>query len=497
MRVVISDTVGGQVLRRLLPIAILVPMLAGWLCLEGERIALFDAGYGVALLTATSVVIFTVLIWVNASMLVRADERRNQAEAESHKSSEELDRFFNLSLDMLCIAGFDGYFERINPAWEATLGFTAEEMASRPFIEFIHPDDRETTNERYSIQIEQGKDIVEFENRYLCKNGSYRRLLWNAKTVTERELIYAVARDVTAAKLAEEALEQKAQELERSNAELEDFTNVVSHDLKEPLRGIEAFSGFLAEEYADRLDERGRNYLTVLQDSAVHMRDLIDDLLQLSRIGRTKPQYVAVAAASLVGEAVDAIQFSLKEKRVDLRIQEDLPTLVCDPVRIRQVFENLISNSIKYNDKPRPIIQIGCTEEPDAYRFSVRDNGPGIEPKYHAKVFRIFQRLVLREDHEGTGIGLTICKKIVEGHGGEICVESSGPGEGSTFVFSIPKSIEPSERAKERQNGQQTEASTHPSGGGQSARRRDHEEGTGEGPGEEPAHSGAGRSRGA
>jgi len=532
---------------------------------------------------------------------------------------DQFSRFFDLSLDMLCIAGLDGYFKMVNPAWEATLGFTVEEMVNRPFIDFIHPDDVEATNEMYATQIEQGKDVVQFETRYLCKDGSYKWLVWNAKTVTEEELIYAIARDITERKRAEEmlqrlaaivdssddaivgktldgqitswnrgaeqlygysveeavgrpisliippdrseempailgniargegvhhfesrrlrkdgqvldvsltvspvrdsrgritgastiarditerkraeeALAQKTLELEHSNAELEDFTHVVSHDLKEPLRGIEAFSGFLAEDYADKLDEDGRKYLTILQDSAVRMRDLIDDLLQLSKLGRIKPQYVASSLSSLLRGVAATMQFSLREKGVDLRVQKDLPTFVCDSVRIEQVFENLISNAVKYNDKPTPVVEVNCSEGPDEYIFSVSDNGPGIDPKYHEKIFRIFQRLVLREDHEGTGVGLTICKKIVEGHGGRIWVESDGSGHGSAFSFSIPKSIKPSERPKENQNGQRSEAGTHPSGGGQSARRGDHEEGAGQGPAEKPAHSGARRSGGA
>jgi PAS domain S-box-containing protein len=362
---------------------------------------------------------------------------------------EECERFFALSIDMLCIAGFDGYFELINPAWEQTLGFTIEEMLSRPFIDFIHPDDREPTNAAYAAQIAEGRDIVEFENRYRCKDGSYRWLLWNAKTVHEEERIYAVARDVTAAREAERSLAEKAVELERSNAELEDFTHVVSHDLKEPLRGIEAFSGFLAEDYADKLDEQGQRYLAVLQDSAVRMRDLIDDLLQLSRIGRTEPQYVIVPSTSLVDDVITAMRFSLDEKGVEVRVQPDLPTIVCDAVRIRQVFENLLSNAVKYNDKARPLVEIGYREGPGEHIFSVRDNGPVIDAKYHDKIFRIFQRLVPREGHEGTGVGLTICKKIVEGHGGQTWVESDGPGHGSTLLFSIPTALRPSRPAKE------------------------------------------------
>ncbi|MEX1194154.1 MAG: PAS domain S-box protein [Dehalococcoidia bacterium] len=122
----------------------------------------------------------------------------------SNATFENFKRFFDLSLDMLCIAGLDGYFKMVNPAWQATLGFTSEEMVSRPFTDFIHPDDVEATNETYATQVAQGKDVVEFENRYLCKDGSYKWLVWNAKTVTKEELIYAVAHDITERKRTED-----------------------------------------------------------------------------------------------------------------------------------------------------------------------------------------------------------------------------------------------------------------------------------------------------
>jgi light-regulated signal transduction histidine kinase (bacteriophytochrome) len=145
--------------------------------------------------------------------------------------------------------------------------------------------------------------------------------------------------------------------------------------------------------------------------------------------------------------------FALKEKGVELRLAGDLPAAVCDSVRIRQVFENLVSNAIKYNDNPQPVIDIGCREDDRAYTFYVRDNGSGIDPRYSEKVFRIFQRLVAREEHEGTGVGLTICKKIVEAHGGRIWVESEGKGKGSTFFFTISRALKPSAGAKEAANG--------------------------------------------
>jgi len=232
----------------------------------------------------------------------------------------------------------------------------------------------------------------------------------------------------------------QAAELSRSNAELEDFTYVVSHDLKEPLRGIEAFSTFLAEEYADKLDEQGQKYVRVLQDGAMRMNALIEDLLQLSRMGRTRKEYTTVTVESVLEEVRRDIEFALKQKKVDLRIQAGLPTITCQPAHLKQVFKNLISNAIKFNDKPQPVVEIACHEDDSVYTFSVRDNGIGIDEKYHERIFQIFQRLGRREDYEGTGVGLTICKKIVEAHGGKIWVESK-VGQGSTFLFTIPKDV--------------------------------------------------------
>jgi len=495
---------------------------------------------------------------------------------ERKRVEGERERFFTLSLDMLCIAGFDGYFKRLNPAWERTLGFRTEELLAKPYLDFVHVDDRAATISEAGKLSDEGVSSISFENRYLCKDGSYKWLQWNATPFADQELIYAVARDITESKradealrkyadeisdlynnapcgyhsvdkdgtfvrindtelnwlgysrdeivgkmkfsdiippetlaiwkerfgrfrehgwvrdlefelvrkdgttfpvllnataikdadnnfvasrstifditerkLAEDLLERRAQEVARSNAELEEFAYVVSHDLKEPLRAIEAFSTFLAEDYEDKLDEQGHRYVSILRDSAIRMRDLIEDLLDLSRLGRVRPQFLLVSAASLVEEVRDEMAFGLKEAQADLHIQPGLPTLTCDPIRIKQVFKNLISNAIKYNDKPHPVIEIGCHADDSSYAFFVRDNGPGIDPKYHEKIFRIFQRLVHREERDGTGIGLAICKKIVEGHGGKIWVESGEAKAGSTFLFNIPKALEPSKATKE------------------------------------------------
>jgi len=270
--------------------------------------------------------------------------------------------------------------------------------------------------------------------------------------------------DVTALELAREALARKAQELSRANAELEDFTYSVSHDLKEPLRAIEAFSAFLAEDYSDKLDEEGRRYISVVRENAVRMRDLIEDLLRLSRMGRVQHERTMVSAGALVEDVCRDLAFALEEKKVDLRVQPGLPAISCDEVHMKQVFKNLISNAIKFNDKPQPVVEVTCRDDNGAYTFSIRDNGIGIDQQYHDKIFKIFQRLNRREDYKDTGVGLTICKKVVEAHGGTIWVEGSSLGEGTTFSFAIPKQAVRTEEAGRKHDGEGPEAGQHPSG---------------------------------
>jgi signal transduction histidine kinase len=242
----------------------------------------------------------------------------------------------------------------------------------------------------------------------------------------------------------EERVEQRTQEvhehaaqLARSNAELEDFTYVVSHDLKEPLRGIEAFTGFLAEDYGDRLDDEGRRYLGVVRESSVRMKDLIEDLLELSRVGREQAHYEATDVGALVREALVDLRYAAAEKGVQVTEPATYPTLSCDRLRMKEVFKNLLSNAIKFSDKPRPNVEIKWESRGDEYWFCVADDGIGIDPQYHDKVFQIFQRIERREDYPGTGAGLTICKKIIESHGGRIGVESTR-GDGCRFWFTLP-----------------------------------------------------------
>ena len=325
-----------------------------------------------------------------------------------------------------------------------TFGWTRDEAVGRNLAELIIPEEhRAAHNEGLHRYVVTGKGPLLNKRLELDALNRTGHLFPVEMTVSpirlgRKHYFSAFVRDITERKRAEDAIARQTQEMTRINSELEDFTHSVSHDLKEPLRGIEAFAGFLAEDYGDKLDEQGQRYVGVLRESAVRMKDLIDDLLQLSRIGRTRYEFAPVPIFSLVEDVKLELSYAIQEKQADLRFDAALPIVRCDKVRMREVFKNLISNAIKYNDKPTPTIEIGCRSENGVFTFAVSDNGIGIAPEFHDKIFKIFQRLHHREEYEGTGVGLAICKKVVEGHGGRIWVESA-PAQGTTFLFTLPR----------------------------------------------------------
>jgi PAS domain S-box-containing protein len=231
---------------------------------------------------------------------------------------------------------------------------------------------------------------------------------------------------------------KKSIEIENRNKELDDFTYVVSHDLKEPLISIEGYSKIVIKDYKDKLDDEGREYLGSVIQSTNRMKHLIEDLLTLSRLGRMNEAQEAVSVSKVIEEILHDFQFTLKEKRVVVKVSEHMPSVQYSNTRLSMVFRNLISNAMKFNDKPNPTIAVDVRDEENEFVFSVMDNGIGIEPQYFERIFTIFQRLKRSEEYRGTGAGLTIAKKIVEREGGRIWVDSV-PGDGSTFYFTIRK----------------------------------------------------------
>ena len=253
------------------------------------------------------------------------------------------------------------------------------------------------------------------------------------KTVKQRTI--ELQREVEEHERAEAKLVKYMAELEHSNRELDEFAYIAAHDLKEPLRGIHNYASFLQEDYYARLDAEGRNYLERMQRLAERQTALIDRLLAYSRIGRTELAVELADVDNILGNVAEDLKPFLESQRVELRRANKLPKVVCNPLRVGEILQNLIVNGAKYNDKAEKWVEVGCDENGDIPVFYVRDNGIGIAPQHQENVFRIFKRLHEQSRYGGgTGAGLTIVKKIIERHGGRIWLESA-PGEGTTFYF--------------------------------------------------------------
>ncbi len=358
----------------------------------------------------------------------------------------DADRLFLLSIDMLCIAGFDGYFKKLNPRWNETLGFSAEELTGRPYLDFVHLEDRAATIAE-ATKLSQGVDTIHFENRYRCKDGSYKWLAWTARQSASEQLIFAVARDMTAQKRTEEeiarlnaALAERLTELEASNKGLEAFSYSVSHDLRAPLRAIDGFVHLLVDDYGEKLEPGARRYLEIIAASARTMGLLIDDLLEFSRLGRQPLRKVTVDMTGLARRVLRQEQDAIERRRVEVRLDE-LPQCQGDESLLEHVLANLIGNAIKYTQRVETArIEIGSqsTDEGDVVYY-IKDNGAGFDMRHADKLFGVFQRLHGADEFEGTGVGLALAQRIVNRHGGRIWAEAA-VGKGATFFFTLSNS---------------------------------------------------------
>jgi PAS domain S-box-containing protein len=341
------------------------------------------------------------------------------------------------------IVTFDenGVIESFNPAAERIFGYKAEEVLGRSVRALAGASGPADWAERPA----DGAKIRDVVGRRKGGEEFPMGLAVGPFHFQGRRAYTAVVRDITERRKAEEQLRFYAQELKamnaelaRSNQELDDFAYIASHDLKEPLRGIHNYSKFLLDDYGPKFEADGRDKLATLGRLAQRMETLIDSLLQFSRVGRLELASRETDLNELVRSTLEPLQITLREEEVEVRVPRPLPTVRCDRVRLGEVFHNLITNAIKYNDKPQKWVEVG-TRGVEGGRpvLYVRDNGIGIPAKHHDAVFRIFKRLHGRDKYGGgTGAGLTIVKKIVERHGGRIWVEST-PGEGTTFFFTL------------------------------------------------------------
>lgn len=492
---------------------------------------------------------------------------------ERKLAQEERDNFFGVSLGLLCIAGSDGFFKELNPAWEETLGWTLDELKSKPFLEFLHPDDVEETLQEV-VKLNAGIPTINFQNRYKHKNGTYRYLNWvtsqikgvmyssatditllkeaeanlinseqrfkslyhnspvsiwdedwtevisminelklkeivnyseyfennesfvlkalskvkivdvnketlemfeadnkedfrnsldvvfateetlpgfvgelialaegNTEYQTEMKLntakgnlietllrmtfpsdkdptgqVLVSLMNITPLKEAEEKLIKIMLDLKRSNQELEQFAYVASHDLQEPLRMVSSYTQLLERRYKEQLDQDAKDFINYAVDGANRMQILINDLLQYSRVTTRGKEFEKCDLNSLLGQAIANVKGKIMDSSAVIT-NEELPDAAVDAGQIVRVFQNLITNGLKYRSDESPRIHISSEIKSDKIIISIKDNGIGIAHEYHQRIFEIFERLHTKEKYEGTGIGLAICKRIIERHG--------------------------------------------------------------------------------
>jgi PAS domain S-box-containing protein len=344
------------------------------------------------------------------------------------------------SNDAVTVQDFEGRIISWNRGAELMYGYSEDE-AFQMTIWRLMPASKRTEQEQLVRRLRAGETIHSFETQRLTREG---RLLDVWLTVTKLVDdagtpvgIASTDRDITERKRAEEVLRKTIADMDRSNKELEQFAYVASHDLQEPLRMVASFTQLLAKRYKDKLDADANEFIGYAVDGANRMEKMINDLLSYSRVETRGKPFEAVGCTAILNQALTNLRMVIEETGAMIT-QDPLPTVMGAESQLVQLFQNLIDNAIKFRREEPPRIHVSAEDRGNDWFFSVKDNGIGIDPQYNERIFIIFQRLHRREEYPGTGIGLTICKKIVERHGGRVWVDSQ-PGNGSTFYFTIPK----------------------------------------------------------
>ncbi len=363
-------------------------------------------------------------VWTSGIFHEVTDARRRDLERQ---------RLFELSIDMLCVAGMDGYFKQVNPAFLRVLKYSREELLSRPFVDFVHPDDRERTIAEVE-QLNRGEPTVDFENRYRARDGRYLWLSWHAAPLTGLGLIYAVARDVTHEKETQALMIEQAHALERSNADLEQFAYTASHDLRAPLRGIDHLLEWVEQDLTGATPEKVREHVERLKLRVKRMDTLIDDLLTYYRSGRLDENLSQVDVTALVESIA---QLLAPPPGFTIRTEGRIPVVETARAPLELVLRNLIGNAIKHHDRDHGTVTVRVAAAGPFYRFEVADDGPGIPAEHLERVFSMFSQLKSRDQVEGTGMGLALVRRIVTLHGGEVHARS-GNGRGTAFHFTWP-----------------------------------------------------------
>ncbi len=447
MAVVISDNAGGILARRLLPAVIGIPMILGWVRLAGQRAGLYGTEFGVSLTALMSIILLAIVVWWSSAALNRTDAERKRA-AEAVKESEQR---LDLALDSAQMGAWD--LDLINDTAVRSLkhdqifGYPSlqPEWGSEIFMTHILPEDRDLVKKRFEEAFATGHFSTEcriiWPDQSLHWIAAQGRVYRNHKGDPVRMM--GVVTDITERKQAEDAirklnenLQAKSVQLEAANKELEAFSYSVSHDLRAPLRHIDGFGQILLEDYAGMLDDEGRRYLHRVREASQQMAQLIDDLLNLSRVTRAEMHRETVDLSRTAEMVAAALRKIDPEKAAEFVIEKGL-TAVGDERLLRVALDNLLGNAWKYTGKrPQARIEFGRTNHDGRSAYFVRDNGAGFDMAYAHKLFGAFQRLHSMSEFPGTGIGLATVQRIIHRHGGQVWADGT-VDKGATFYFTL------------------------------------------------------------
>ncbi len=358
--------------------------------------------------------------------------------AELQQSEARYRTLTESSPDMIFLINPDMTVDYVNRVAAGQFGTEAAAVIGQPHAALFPPEIAARQQQALQHVLTSG-EMIQAESKVKFPRGEvwlHTRLVPIALNGHGVTAVLGISRDITSLKEAELALKEKAVDLERSNKELEQFAYVASHDLQEPLRMVTNYMQLLQRRYEDQLDEKAEKYIDFAVDGASRMKVLIDDLLTFSRVGTRGKPFEPVSVALVLQQVLDDLQLSIQETNASIS-HDPLPTIMADDNQLRQLLQNLIGNAIKFRGETQPQVHIGVEKQDDMWHFCVQDNGIGIDPRFAERIFVIFQRLHTRTHYGGTGIGLAICKKIVERHGGQIWVESQ-PDSGAAFHFTIP-----------------------------------------------------------
>jgi len=379
----------------------------------------------------------------------KADKKLQREEIARHQQAEQtfsdnknlLQMIISATHDAIISIGNDGLINLFNPAAEDMFGYKKEDMLGQPLDRLMPEQYRHHHSQYLQSYFDIGKpdgiigSTVELPALRSDGNTFQIEMSLSAGLIGEKQYVIAIIRDITKRKQSELSQDELIKKVDKINKELKEFVSIVSHDLKAPLRGIKTLANWILSDCSDKLGVEANEQMNLLLERVERMYSLIEGALQYSRAGGTEENKVKVDLNKFIPEVINMV---VPPENIKVTIVNELPVIECVEVHIMQVFQNLLSNAIKYMDKPRGWIKIGCIEKDEYWIFSVADNGPGIEEKNFERIFKIFQALPTSPDFEGTGVGLTVTKKIVELYEGRIWVESK-VGKGSTFFFSLPK----------------------------------------------------------